>query len=368
MAGSGYLATIARRAQATPGVAGAAGVAGDVRSPGAPGAAATLVPPSIPMRGWEGAWPSELPAAEVIGPASAESVAVEGIAEPVGAMGLPLVSSAARDAAVDPGLRPLPRMRARSWLEMSSHGAPEGALDGAPGASSGVAGGSPASAQGLASGALVEHDAPSRGAGGTSHRQGPQVALPEAGAPNPPRAAVAASAPPTPARGSRGLAAPLRAVPHSTSGVAPAAGERAGRSPAAAPAGRVAVSPAEALHAAFQWVTGGPPARAPAPAAPAADAPGAPVPRGPGPSASIGGRASLAPAPLADRTPAGASGPASARPASRALHIGSIEVEIQPPPAAPLRPDAVPGASPASAAPGAPLARGFTTPLGLRQA
>jgi hypothetical protein len=76
---------------------------------------------------------------------------------------------------------------------------------------------------------------------------------------------------------------------------------------------------------------------------------------GAGASASTARRAALAPV-----LPAPGRGPAP-----RTLHIGSIEVEIQAPRAGADR-EARPQHS-APAAPAAPLARGFTTPLGLRQ-
>ncbi|HEU4730886.1 MAG TPA: hypothetical protein VFT22_23485, partial [Kofleriaceae bacterium] len=120
----GYLATIARRAQAMPGATGAASAR---RASGAGGAAAALVPPSIPMRGWEGAWPSELPPAEVIRPASGEARPVPpegggtglvGAAEP--AMAPPLLPGAASAAPVEPGLPAPVHARIRSASEGAS--------------------------------------------------------------------------------------------------------------------------------------------------------------------------------------------------------------------------------------------------------
>ncbi|HEU4732550.1 MAG TPA: hypothetical protein VFT22_31865, partial [Kofleriaceae bacterium] len=161
----------------------------------------------------------------------------------------------------------------------------------------------------------------------------------------------------------RGLAAPLYAVAPPASAAEPTGPEG---SPAATPTRRAPRSPAEALHAAFQWVTGGPTAGSPEPD----PARGSSAPRAalaPSSTAHVADlRApALAPTPRADRAPAppGQSAP-------RALHIGSIEVEIQPPPdaARQLHPDAgSPGAPRAPAAASAPLARGFATPLGLRQ-
>jgi hypothetical protein len=52
-------------------------------------------------------------------------------------------------------------------------------------------------------------------------------------------------------------------------------------------------------------------------------------------------------------------------PPPRTLHIGSIEVEIQTPRDGADRDVRAQHSAPA--APAAPLARGFTTPLGLRQ-
>jgi hypothetical protein len=54
------------------------------------------------------------------------------------------------------------------------------------------------------------------------------------------------------------------------------------------------------------------------------------------------------------------------KPGLRVLHIGSIEVAIQPPPAA-APPPVEPAARRAAATPNAPLARGFFSSLGLRQ-
>jgi hypothetical protein len=60
---------------------------------------------------------------------------------------------------------------------------------------------------------------------------------------------------------------------------------------------------------------------------------------------------------------AAATRPAIDNGATPTLHIGSIEVQLQPP-AAPPMPHREPAAPTRS---NAPLARGFTTPLGLRQ-
>ncbi|MFT3770708.1 MAG: hypothetical protein QM820_35230 [Minicystis sp.] len=58
----------------------------------------------------------------------------------------------------------------------------------------------------------------------------------------------------------------------------------------------------------------------------------------------------------------------AAPPPSRTIHIGSIDVQIQPPPrATPPEPPPRPAARESPAAAPAPLARGFTSAIGLRQ-
>jgi hypothetical protein len=61
-------------------------------------------------------------------------------------------------------------------------------------------------------------------------------------------------------------------------------------------------------------------------------------------------------------SPAPSSAPASEP--SRSVHIGSLEVRLEPPPRAPQRPAPAPRAAPG---PRAPLARGFTSSFGLKQ-
>jgi hypothetical protein len=182
-----------------------------------------------------------------------------------------------------------------------------------------------------------------------------------------------------------GMPEPLRMASRADRVAEPAADRASARGVAVS----ARLSPAAALHAAFQWVSAQPvderspatprdasrPTPSPrgevrpversitgagASAGAGADA-GAGIGAGVGPSADPGARTSparrdaLAPVvPAADRTPA-----------PRTLHIGSIEVEIQAPRDGADR-DPRPQPS-APVAPAAPLARGFTTPLGLRQ-
>jgi hypothetical protein len=158
---------------------------------------------------------------------------------------------------------------------------------------------------------------------------------------------------------------PLRAAPQAERAADPQA-DRA-RSTSAPVTARL--SPAAALHAAFQWVS-----------APAAERPSstvasepardtsrvAPTPRAEHPPAERPVARASAHAPAARRDALAPVVPAPERkPAPRTLHIGSIEVEIQTPRDGVDR-DARPAQS-APAPPAAPLARGFTTPLGLRQ-
>lgn len=96
-----------------------------------------------------------------------------------------------------------------------------------------------------------------------------------------------------------------------------------------------------------------------------------PVPRRPAPpAANTAGRAVESPAPAQFlRPPAPESKPAEARAEppprqSGGVHIGSIDIRIEPPPVSPPPPRA---AAQPSAAPSAPLARGFASSFGLRQ-
>lgn len=347
MARAAYLATIAARAR---------------------GAAAVLVPPSVPMRGWDGAWPAELPAATVVKQApststrppepmtiSARAPEPEAPAQPPRPSEPAIAATSAELADRAPAAPPWPR----ALLPVESALAPEAPardaarprledLARAPRVESSA---SPSRVESSASPSRVESPAsPSRVDGAAPRTE--SAAIPQA------RAAA-----------SSGLAAPLRTAAQTHPIMDRDADRAPSRTEVPPPSARL--SPAAALHAAFQWVSGAPaaersPSTAPAPetarpasrTGPDARAELPPVER---PVASAGGRApanrrdALAPiVPAPDR-----------QAALRTLHIGSIEVEIQTPRDAPDR-DVRPS-QPGPAAPAGPLARGFTTPLGLRQ-
>jgi hypothetical protein len=326
-----YLATIAARAR---------------------GAAAVLVPPSVPMRGWDGAWPAELPPAAVVKPAMAasspplETTAVRARSVPAVLPELPrpgdpdagAVTTAAGDRAGPSALR------AHSWSPAEPAIAPD-------------------AREPLAS---IAHDASS--------------------SPRPPRVETSANPPladrPVPrvenvaspaarAVAPSGIPGPLRAASQAERVADPEA-DRA-RSTSAPVTARL--SPAAALHAAFQWVSSPPAAERSTSAVasePARDTSRmAPTPRVEHPTAEhptaerlIAGAGAHAAAARRDALPAVAAA-SERKPAPRTLHIGSIEVEIQTPRDGADR-DTRPVQS-APAPPAAPLARGFTTPLGLRQ-
>jgi hypothetical protein len=124
-----------------------------------------------------------------------------------------------------------------------------------------------------------------------------------------------------------------------------------------------------ALAAAFQWVTS--PSKD-APRAATAPTPPAELRPPPPPAPPYALRAEAPPAerreappiepPSLSREPRVAAG---AVPTPRSIHIGAIEVQIHP--AAPPPPRVQPSEAPRPAAAPAPLARGFTSAIGLRQ-
>jgi hypothetical protein len=298
------------------------------------GAVPGLVPPSVPMRGWDGAWPAELPPAAVVRPATPDR---------------PQLAAPPAEArsAVPVAPSPVRADRAVGAAAIADHGRAAVALR----------------ARGVAPLAPDVADLADRNAAPRSFAPDPAVAHLEDPARSP-RVAVAASPSPIaapradrpaavsvervaiPVAGSGGLTQPLR-VASPGARVDRPADPAAGR-PADRPSDRPAASgprltPAAALHTALQWVTASASERATS-AAPSA------VP------------------PSVERAVAGPRAPMSRRdalptePAPRTLHIGSIEVEIQPPPVGIER-----DLRPAPAAPAGSLARGFATPLGLRQ-
>jgi hypothetical protein len=141
------------------------------------------------------------------------------------------------------------------------------------------------------------------------------------------------------ARGADPIAAAVRL------GTAPTVRLEAGHAQPGAAAAQP-VSPTAALAAAVRWVAGSPASRP--------DGRGDPV------------IAAVAPMTRRSSTATGAVPALDHKPGLRVLHIGSIEVAIQPPPAA-APPPVEPAARRAAATPNAPLARGFFSSLGLRQ-
>jgi hypothetical protein len=329
------------------------------------------------MRGWDGAWPAELPAATVVKPAPAANPRPSepmrmhaGAPEPASAElprpGVPASAAtnaelADRAPAAPPWPGALLPVEPALALEAPARDVARPRLED------------------LARTPRVESSASPAGvepSAGPSHRES------SASPPRADRSAALriehAAVPAARTVASSGLAAPLRAASqeHPMDPDADRASSRTAAplpsvrmSPAAVPPPSARLSPA-ALHAAFQWVSGSPAGeRSTAPAAP-----------DPAPPASRTGPVARAEPPTVERPVAsvGERAPANRRDAlapivppperqaaPRTLHIGSIQVEIQTPRDAPDR-DARPS-QPGPAAPAGPLARGFTTPLGLRQ-
>ena len=300
-----YFSTIARRASGTVPV---------------------IAPSPVPMRGWQGAWPGELPAATVVQAAAARHAAPR----------LP-TEDAAGHVVRDPGIAARASQRERAEPAPAS-------------------GGPAAITRRADTAAPANHEAVVvRGEQAPVRRVDPTAGTP---ARLPPLARRATAhegvADPEherhPAHSHPVLDDNRPAVAAVSPGLSPAAGPVSPR-----------LSPAAALEAAFRWVSAGPAIPAAREAIDVESHQLEPRGRAPARDARDAGEARR---PLATPAPAAVAPVPVGKPAPRAIHIGSIQVAIQPPPDGGPPGPSRPGAA---AAPSSPLSRGFATPLGLRQ-
>jgi len=322
-----YFSTIARRASGTVPV---------------------IAPSPVPMRGWQGAWPGELPAATVVQAAAARHAAPR----------LP-TEDAAGHVVRDPGIAARASQRERAEPAPASGGPAaitRRADTAAPANHEAVVvrgeqapvrrvdptAGTPARLPPLARRATAHE-----GVADPEHERHPAHSHPVLDDNRPAVAAVSPGLSPAAAAVSPGLSPAAAAV---SPGLSPAAGPVSPR-----------LSPAAALEAAFRWVSAGPAIPAAREAIDVESHQLEPRGRAPARDARDAGEARR---PLATPAPAAVAPVPVGKPAPRAIHIGSIQVAIQPPPDGGPPGPSRPGAA---AAPSSPLSRGFATPLGLRQ-